>query len=365
MREFTMPQHWLIESAFILIYGIGFLGPMAASGWRALATRFLICLAITGGLIYLAGRGGGFAVLALLFPITLFAVGALSGSATRAALFGLGWGAKTGKGVVAIVIGLLALPAAQMAHGFYRQANSRAIYAALPTAHALPMIPACAPFRETGPMIETVMTVGPSEPRPRTIPTADIPVLYPAVYREPSPPAFPQNGEKWRTFNFEMYISDAQPAPPGDDDDAEGKMIPLDKRRPSINFYFASRPSIAAQAVRLLNITSGKIGELDDIPNIQLAPSSYPGLSLVVAPQPDKLNQWTKSFVAMRGSSIEELVQCSGAGTFPHCSFALDEGEIPIEGSFPQRSLADWPRIRSDLRNFASCSIAAAASGAG
>jgi hypothetical protein len=359
-----MHHNWFITSAFSLIYLVGFLVPIFARGWTGLAIRFLVCLGVTVGLICWVSRGGGLVILAFSFPITLFAAGAASGLGTRAALLGLRWDAITGKGLLATLIGLLVLPAGQLAYGSYRQEESRAVYAALPRAHALPMIPACDPFRETGPMIETVMTVRPSDPRTQTVPAQDIPILYPAAYREPFPPAFPQHDERSPWVNFEMYISDAQPAPPKDDKDVDGKTISLDKRRPSIRFHFLSRPPIAAHGVRMLNITSGRSGVLDEMPDIHLTASSYLGLSLVVAPQPGPINRRTKSFVAMREGTIEELVQCSGKGTFPHCSFALDESGIPIEGTFPETSLVDWALIRNDLRSFVSCSVTAARQGA-
>lgn len=355
-----MLHNWLISIPFILLYVAGFLGLISAGGWIGLGIRLVICLGISVGLIYWASRGGGLVAFAVSFPIGLFCAGAVSGLVTRAALLGFRWNTRSKKGVLAMLIGLLVLPAAQLGYGFYRHEASQAAYAALPTAHALPVIPACDPFREAGPMIKTVMTVRSNQPRPQTMPVEDIPILYPSVYREPFPPAFPQHDEKLPWVNFEMYISDAQPAPPEDDKDAGGKMIPLDKRRPSIKFHFLSRPSIAAHGVRALNVTSGRTGGLDEVPDIQFATSIYPGLSRVVAPRPGEINQWTKSFVAIDDNRIEELVQCTGQGPFPQCSFALDESGIPIEGFFPEKSLADWPLIRNDLRHFASCSVAAA-----
>jgi len=353
-----------VELMFIL-YVVGFLAPLPANGWKALALRFLICLGIVIGLFYWTSRLDFLLTLVFSIPVICFGAGALSGSATRAVLLGLRWKASTGKGVLVILIGVLALPAARVAAGLYVQWQSRTAYAALPTASTLPTIPACDVFRETGPLIKTVMTRRLSETRPGAMPAQEIQILYPAAYREPFPPSYPQPDEKLPWVDFEMYISDAQPAPIKDENDADGNIIPLEKRRSSILFHFLSRPPIAKTALLLLNITHGKSIELEEMPDIKLANSTYPGLSLVVSPQPNPTYQETKSFVSMHEGFIEELVECSGAGTFPHCSFALDESGIPIQGTFPQTSLSEWSRIRDNIRAFASCSVAAGKKDAG
>ncbi len=363
-----MGHNWLIFSIVILTYGVGFVGTVSARTWMGLGVRFLISLGIVVGLLFWASSGGGLVVFIFIFifsfPILLFAAGAVSGVATRAALLRLRWGARSGKGILVILTGLSALPAGTAAYGVYRQWESRALYAALPTADSLPAIPACDPFRQTGPMIGAVMTEPRRDASSRTIPFNDTRVLYPAVYRDPYPPRSPKSDEKVSWISFKMYVEGARPVPPEDIKDADGKWIPLNKRQPSIRFHFRSRAPIAEHAIRMLNITSGNTTRLDDVPDIRLAPSSHDGLSLVVSPQPRSIDHSKKSFVAIRDGLIDELVQCSGNGTFPQCTFTLDESGITLEGTFAETSFVDWLLIRKDVKNFASCSVAAARQGA-
>lgn len=114
-----MHQYWAAGSTTILIYVAGFLGPITASRWKALALRFTICLAITIGLAYFVTRFDLLFAAMFMYPILLFAAGVVSGSATRAALLGLRWNARTVKGVLAIALGLLALPAIAIARLLY------------------------------------------------------------------------------------------------------------------------------------------------------------------------------------------------------------------------------------------------------
>jgi hypothetical protein len=360
-----MDRNWIIFVDFILIYFVGFVGPVSASTWKKLFVRFLICLGIAFGLLHWAGLGGGFSVFVFSFPILFFAAGAVSGVASRATLLALQWHARSGKGALAILVGMSALPVGKVAHDFYRDWESRALYAELPTAETLPAIPACSPFRQTGPLIGSVLTARPSTTSHQTIPKDGISIRYPAIYREPFPPRFPKDDERSSVISFQMYVQGALPNPPEDDRGADGKWIRLDRRQPSIRFDFRSRAPIGEYAIRLLNITSGKIGELNEMPELRLSASSYRGLSLVVSPQPGSLNRSTKSLVAMHDGTIDELVQCSGKGTFPHCSFSLDESGITLEGTFAETSLIDWPVIRHNVRSFASCSVVAARPGAG
>jgi len=111
-----MHQYWLAGSTSTLIYVAGFLGPISAGSWKALAIRFMICLAITIGLTYFVARLDILFATMFMFPLLFFAAGVLSGSATRASLLGLRWNAKTSKGVLVIAIGILALPALAVVH---------------------------------------------------------------------------------------------------------------------------------------------------------------------------------------------------------------------------------------------------------
>ncbi|KRB57080.1 hypothetical protein ASE04_28700 [Rhizobium sp. Root708] len=266
----------------------------------------MIAASIVAGLVYRARQGGGIVILAFVFPITLFAAGAISGAVTRAFLLSLRFDALSGRGMVVVLVSFLVLPTANAAYGIHRQNMSSDIYSNLPTAHTLPMVPICDPFRETGRMIKTVMTRHPTDLAAETLPTHDIAILYPAAYREPFPRRFPLLDEKSSWIDFEMYISNAQPAPPNDETDANGKIIPLNKRRPSIHFHFRTRPPVADHAARVLKIRQGTE------PDIILA--GFQGLSLLRA-LPGETNPFARNFVAVRERKIEELVQCSGQGS--------------------------------------------------
>lgn len=348
-----------------LIHVAGFAGPFTARGWKQLVIRFLICIGVTVAFWFVIAQGGILVVLAFVIFLLAFASGVVAGLCTRAILLGLRWKARTGKGALVVLFGLLVTLVSFESYAFYMRAKSRALYAALPTAHTLPMIAPCDLFREAGPMFRSVITASQSDAKVQELPAHDIPIVYPAAYELTFPRMFPEKGNRLQFVSFEMYISDAQPVPPKDKTGADGKQMPWSARRPSIRFHFKQRVPIATLGARMLSILSSKPGKRDDMPEIRLASSPYPGLSLVIKPEAEGFMRGTKSFVAMNESKIEEFVQCSGRGTFPRCEFHFDESGIAIGGSFPEASLVDWATIRNHIRNFARCGIAAAKQGSG
>jgi hypothetical protein len=347
---------------FLLIFTTGFILPLLAYSWTTLGISLLICATLVAAMTYWAGTGGGFILFAFFFPILVFAAGAFAGQIARFVLLIKHWPVFSVQGLTVTVAGIAILPAAWQGYGHYKDWQSLKIYAELPRANTLPDIPACARFRDAGPVLDAVLTRQPDDHREGGLPATDLPLRYPSDYMEPYPPRFPEKGMKTWILNFEMYVDDAQPAPREDERDGDGSIIPLLERRPSVLFSFSDDLPVARSAVRTLNIAFGDLSGKKVPPQLELDASVVPGLNEVRNPRP-KTGEDTESYVAMHDGEIAELVRCTGRGRHPNpqCTFRFDAAGVPISGRFRLANLLDWNDIRQKVGNFAECSVAATA----
>jgi hypothetical protein len=352
----------MAKALFLLIFSTGYVLPLFARSWATLGISLLISVALVVSVTYWAGTGGGLVFFAFLFPILTFAAGAFAGHIASFALLLKHWPVFSFPGMIATVAGIAILPAAWEGYGYYRNLQSRKMYAELPNATTLPAIAACTRFRNAGPLLDAVLTRRPNDQRNGVLPATELLLRYPAPYLEPFPPRFPEKGTKAWTIDFEMYVDDAQPAPREDEQDENGRIVPVRERRASVLFRFSDDLPVARSAARTLNSLFGLPGS-EVPPQFELDASVVPGLQAVRNPRPKKGDE-TESYVAMRNSEIIELVQCSGRSRVPNpqCTFRFDAAGVPISGRFRLANLTDWNDIRQKVSDFAECSVAATAS---
>lgn len=352
----------MVKLIVFLPYFVGSLLPLLATSWRVFGLTLAASIAMYFVAMLLMLDGGGFAVLVVAIPITLFAVGAVTGHLAKAVVLYRDWPIRSWQAVAVTLVGLAIVPFAWEAWSVYRSWRSQAFYDSLPTADTLPDIPACAPFRTTGPLLDVSLIPGKGGSREGILPVSEVPIRYPARYMESRPPSFPEIGLRTSGIRFEMYVENALPAPLEDERDTKGRFIPFSDRRPSVRFDFLSSPPVERSALTSIQSFAGEDAGGGSTPDLELAPSPYRGLLAVERPRPVGFYADTNIFVAMRDGEIAELVQCAREGSvpFPFCNFRLDAVGIAIEGVFPLASISRWQTIRDNIRKFAECSVAAA-----
>ncbi|KAA3514051.1 hypothetical protein RMS29_002165 [Agrobacterium rosae] len=344
-----------------LMYGVGFLFPMLRihsrrDWWISLLAHIVFVCAI----IALAGTGGFFVLMALSIPVFVYVIGAVAGHITRSVLlltkkrvFSLG-------GLVAACLGLAIPPAALAAHWSYKNWQAEKAYARLPDAATLPDIAACSGFRNIGKLLDRTLIL-PHQGEQSGIPSRSVSIRYPIQF-ESFPSKHPKPGVKVEVARFQMHSDDATPVTEQDKRDSQGKVIPLMERRPLTTFNFSTGWPTARTANRLLNSLQGNFSSLNAPPDLELVPSTVPGLQRFINQNRMDRSLWSTSYIAMNNGEITELIQCASKDRYPNpgCSFRFDVATVSIEGTFRPANIANWPKTRSQLEAFAECSIAAA-----
>lgn len=354
-------QGGMAKLLFLSIYAVGFIAPLLVRSRRALVISVIFNICLIVGMILLAGTGGGFIMFVFAFPIMVFAVGSFVGHTIRLTLLLTNQNTVSSAGLLIVAIGAFLLPVTWEAWGLFKNWQSAKAYAELPKATTLPDIPACAAYRNAGPLLDAVLVSRPHDRFPDDLPPSEVPLIYPANYMEPLPPRFPKSGMKTSRLSFEMHVEDASPAPLDEERDEEGKTIPLMERQPSVHFDFSADIPTPRSSARFLNAMAGDFSKNETTPDLKLTPATVPGLHLVERLK-SKSRRGTEIYVVMQENEIVQFIRCSGRGTAlnPQCNFRFDVGAIPIEGRFRLANLPEWSNIRENIRRFADCSVAAA-----
>jgi hypothetical protein len=345
----------------VLLYGGGFLLPMRhihsrGGWWISLLTHLLAVPAM----IMIAAVGGFIALMVFGLPITFYAAGAISGHLTRLVLLLANWRALSLGGVLVVGIGFAIPPTALEAHRVLKRWQAEEAYAQLPDASTLPDIAACSGFRNTGKLLDRTL-VSPPFGEPVGIPAGELSLRYPIDYEWPSPPRHPKPGVKVKQARFQMHSDDATPITRQDEHDPQGRHLPVMERRHAIIFNLFIGSPTSRTANGLLNLMDNNFSSMYAVPNLKLAPSTVPGVQMVVRPK-QKYGLHDASYVAMKNGEIAELIQCGSKDRVPNpdCSFRFDAGTLAVEGSFRPADIRQWPKTRAQVQAFAECSVAAA-----
>lgn len=343
---------WLLP----ICYFLGFLPPVFARSWRALGLTFVFTLSVQIVLFAILLNAGGVLVL-LTFFVVVIAAGSLSGHVTAALLLYQRWPLLSGKTALALLSGILTLPAFWSGHAAYSRWQTQEDYAALPSATTLPQIAECNGSRSAGPLL-TAELLPAENAAAQTLPSSTTALSYPAAYML-YPPRAPLKVFRTNWINFEMGMPDLRPIPHAERFTADGNEIIPSKRPPSIAFHFLSRFSMPKIAWRKLRIQVGlPVG--DDQPfDLKLVNSSYPSLQeMKTQTVPPSLND--AAYVHLVENRIHDVVQCQWKARVSYCEFSLDESGIPVDGYFPASQLGKWHEIEADIRSFTRCSVEAA-----